>query len=243
MAKRLAFIHTVSGLVATFNTLSRELLPGVDVFHIVDESLLQNTIRENRLTQTTTRRLAGYLVSAEDAGADLAMVTCSSVGPAVDISRPMVNIPVFRVDQPMVDQAVSMGQSIGVAATLHTTMDPTANLVRTRAQAAGKNVEVITRLCAGAFEAVISGDPQRHDAIVRQGLQDLASKVDVIVLAQASMTRVVDSLPAGELGVPVLSSPRLAVEYLASVIGEKEEQQAADYREINKRDGRGDPLH
>jgi hypothetical protein len=42
--------------------------------------------------------------------------------------------------------------------------------------------------------------------------------VDVIVLAQASMARVVDGLPAADKVVPILSSPGLAVDFLATVI-------------------------
>jgi hypothetical protein len=38
------------------------------------------------------------------------------------------------------------------------------------------------------------------------------------VLAQASMARVVESLSEEERRVPVYSSPRLAVEYLAKLI-------------------------
>jgi len=218
MAKRLAYIHTVAGLAQTFKDLSSELLPGIDIFHIVDESLLQNTIRGNQLSKTTIRRLIGYLVSAEEAGADLVMVTCSSVGPAVELGRSMVNIPVFRVDEPMADQAVQAGSKIGVAATLETTLNPTAALIKSRAARAGKQVEVISKLCAGAFEAVISGDTARHDAIVSAGLHELMPQVDVIVLAQASMARVVQSLPEQERRVPILSSPRLAVQHLAQVI-------------------------
>jgi Asp/Glu/hydantoin racemase len=218
MAKRLALIHTVSTLPAVFKSLCSELIPDVDLFHIVDESLLQNTIRENRLTPSTMRRLIGYLASAEEAGADLAMVTCSSVGPAVDIGKSLVNIPVLRVDQPMADLAVKTGTRIGVAATLQTTLEPTASLIQARALAAGKKVAVNSKLCQGAFEAVVAGDTTKHDAIVSVGLKDLMDGVDVIVLAQASMARVVESLSEAERRVPILSSPRLAVEHLASVI-------------------------
>jgi hypothetical protein len=38
--------------------------------------------------------------------------------------------------------------------------------------------------------------------------------VDAIVLAQASMARVVDRLPRGALTAPVLSSPALALDYV-----------------------------
>ena len=130
----------------------------------------------------------------------------------------MVNLPVFRVDEPMADLAVQTGRLIGVAATLETTLNPTAALIRSRAARAGKQVEVLSKLCAGAFEAVISGDTALHDAIVSDGLRELIPQVDVIVLAQASMARVVQSLPEQDRRVPILSSPRLAVEHLARVI-------------------------
>jgi len=218
MTVRLAYIHTVAALVPVFNALSSELIPDVDVFNIVDESLLQNTIRANQLSNTTTRRLIGYLESAEAAGADLVMVTCSSVGPAVDLGRATVNIPVFRVDEPMAELAVRTGRVIGVAATLQSTLNPTAALIRTQAAKAGKPVDVISKLCEGAFEAVVAGDTDRHDAIVRVGLKELVAEVEVIVLAQASMARVVESLPEEYRRVPILSSPRLAVERLKQAI-------------------------
>jgi Asp/Glu/hydantoin racemase len=190
----------------------------VDTFNIIDESLLQNVIRENHLSTLTSRRVVGYLVSAEQAGADLVMVTCSSIGPAVDAGQPLFDIPILRVDQPMADRAVEIGETIGVAATLNTTLEPTASLIESRAKAAGKDVEVISELCEGAFDAVISGDTETHDAIVSAGLDRLQDRVDVIVLAQASMARVVDQLPEGAMTVPVLSSPRLAVEHLYEVV-------------------------
>ena len=48
---------------------------------------------------------------------------------------------------------------------------------------------------------------------------DLAVDVDVIVLAQASMARVVATLEPGALSVPVLSSPSSGMARLASVLG------------------------
>lgn len=218
MSKRLAYIHTVSGLTATFKALSDELLPGVDLFHIVDESLLQNTIRANQLTPQTMRRLLRLVISAEEAGADLVMVTCSSMGPAVEASRPFVQIPVLRVDEPMAEFAIQSGKTIGVAATLPTTLKPTADLIAAVAARQGKSVQVISKLCEGAFQAVVSGDTARHDQLVSAGLQELVPQVEVVVLAQASMARVVDSLPAETRRVPILSSPRLAVERLAQII-------------------------
>lgn len=217
-AKRVAFINTVTNLPAVFKGLMTELAPQVDVFHIVDESLLQNTIRSGALSKSTIRRLVGYLESAQEAGADVIMVTCSSIGPAADVGRNMVDIPVLRVDEAMAMKAVDCGARIGVAATLSTTLGPTAALIERKAAEGGKTITVVSQLCAGAFEALSSGDAASHDALVRKGLQELFPQVDVVVLAQASMARIVDALPESEKQVPIYSSPRLAVEHLAQML-------------------------
>jgi Asp/Glu/hydantoin racemase len=211
MPKKLALIHTATINATTITQLCKEAMPDVEVFNIVDESLLKNTIEAQALTPTTYRRLATYLESAEAAGADAILVTCSSIGPAVDAGRPLVNIPVLRIDQAMADEAVRLGQRIGVIATLSTTLAPTAALVQASATAQGKTIEMITYLCNGAFDAVMSGDTATHDQLVTSGLHELMDQVDVIVLAQATMARVVATLPAAEKRVPILSSPRLGV--------------------------------
>jgi hypothetical protein len=54
--------------------------------------------------------------------------------------------------------------------------------------------------------------------MVAAALQQLATEVDVIALAQASMARVVETFSAADRRVPILASPPLAVEYLAAVV-------------------------
>jgi Asp/Glu/hydantoin racemase len=216
--KRVAFINTVSSLAAVFKSLVSELAPQIDMFNIVDESLLQDTIRNGELSKTTIRRLVAYLALAQEAGADLAMVTCSSIGPAAEIGKLLVNIPVLRVDEPMADKALESGQRIGVAATLRTTLTPTASLIQRKASAMGKDIIIISKLCPGAFDALLAGDTAQHDMLIKEGLQELIPQVDVVVLAQASMARIVETLPQSERMLPILSSPRLAVEHLAHTI-------------------------
>jgi Asp/Glu/hydantoin racemase len=216
--KRVAFVNTVASLPAVFKGLMNELAPGVDAYSIVDESLLQDTIRNGALSKTTIRRLVSYLELAQEAGADLVMVTCSSIGPAADIGKSMIDIPVLRVDEPMAEKAVACGQRIGVAATLRTTLTPTASLIERKAAEKGKNLTVVSKLCSGAFEALLAGDTATHDCLVREGLQALIPQVDVVVLAQASMARIVETLPQSEKIVPIYSSPRMAVEHLAQLL-------------------------
>ncbi len=216
--KTLGLVHTSATLVPVFAQLCREKLPGVSVFNIADDSLVKGIIASGRLTPTIARRVASYLESAELAGADYIMVTCSSIGPAVEAAAKRIGVPVLRVDRPMADQAVATGKKIGVIATLRTTLEPTADLISRRAALAGKPIELTSRLCEGAFDALMSGDAAKHDTLVAAALMELSKQVDVIVLAQASMARVVDTLAPGDKRVPILASPGIAVDYLATVL-------------------------
>ncbi|MCB0609629.1 MAG: aspartate/glutamate racemase family protein [Lewinella sp.] len=220
MSKTLGLIHTSATLVPVFQALTDRYLADkkLKIFNISDDSLIKNTIERGMLTPDTSRRVINYVASAEEAGADYILVTCSSIGPAVEMAARLTKIPVLRVDQPMADHAVQMGKRIGVVATLPTTLEPTSDLVRRRAVVAGKEIELTARLCEGAFDALMGGKPEVHDEMVAAALKDLAHQVDVILLAQASMARVVSHLAEEDKKVPIISSPELAVRYLANLL-------------------------
>lgn len=211
--KRLGIVHTVSQLAPPFAELASELLPGVETVVIADELLLKRTVRDGAVDDVTRGRLRGHVAALADFGVDVVLVTCSSVGGVVDDIAPEMDIPVARVDRAMAERAVTLGARVGVLATLPTTLIPTTALVEAAAREVGRSVDVVSRLCDGAFAALSRGEGGRHDAIVAAELDRLAAEVDVVVLAQASMARIAAARPAG--GPPVLSSPRLAMERLA----------------------------
>jgi Asp/Glu/hydantoin racemase len=212
--KTLGLIHTSATLVPVFQQLCNDLLPGVNVFNIVDDSLIKDVITRGELTEKTAGRVIKYVASAEEAGADYILVTCSSIGAAVETAAGFTKTPVLRVDQPMADLAIRSGKKIGVVATLPTTLVPTSDLVKRRAEILGKEIELTSKLCEGAFEALMSGDAATHDAMVAAALKELSQEVDVILLAQASMARVVDTLTEQEKRIPIIASPPEAIKYL-----------------------------
>ena len=156
--KKLALIHTSATLVPVFAELCGEQLPAsVEVFNVVDDSLIKDVIKAGELTESVSHRVAQHIQLAEQAGADQILVTCSSIGAAVESAADSAHVPVLRVDRPMADEAVARADRIGVVATLETTLHPTADLVRRRAAAINKNVTLIDRLCEGAFDALMNG--------------------------------------------------------------------------------------
>ena len=212
---QIAMIHTVSGLIPLFDGLARQHLPHWQGFNMLDESLLRSTIRDGALSQTTTWRLAQMVLSAAEAGSSAIVVTCSSLGPAVDAAKPFCPVPVFRIDEGMALAAVTHGPRIGVLATLSTTLDPTRDLIVSSAARAGRPCTVIAELAEGAFQKLGAGDTAGHDAIVAQCLRALAPRIDVIVLAQASMARALALVQDDLHPLPVLTSPDLGMQHIA----------------------------
>lgn len=220
MKAKLALIHTSATLVPIFDQLCVEHLNGVERFHISDDSLIKDVIAKGSLTRETSVRVVDHVRSAASSGATQILVTCSSIGPAVELAQNFVSVPVIRVDLAMAEKAVTMGERIGVIATLPTTLEPTQDLVSRRAKAHHQSISLKPVLCEGAFSLLMSGRAEEHDAQVAEALTDLAKHVDVIVLAQASMARVADTLKPEEKPIPILASPELAILRLKETLQE-----------------------
>ena len=120
-------------------------------------------------------------------GVDLILETCSSVGISVDYIQPFFDIPVLRIDRPMIEKAVNEFSRIGVMATLPTTLEPTKDLVKKVASERGKNVSTVNCFADGAFQALTKGDSATHDAIIMEKAMALVKSFDTVVLAQGSM--------------------------------------------------------
>ncbi len=220
MEKRVFFLHTVSNLYTMFNELSEQYIPTAKRTHISDESLIQRALQAGGLTADIEGRLLENILAAEKAGADFIQVTCSSMTPAVKKFRDKVRVPLLSIDEPIAGFLVSNYKRIGVIATASSTLNPSTKLVKETAKNSGKNIQVVSKFCEGAYEAFFAGNMKKHDQIVKNNLLDLMNKVDVILLAQASMARVAGLIPEKEKIVPVETSPEYAMEHLSNLIND-----------------------
>jgi Asp/Glu/hydantoin racemase len=218
MAGRVVLIHTIPFLIDVFKHLGDNLLPGVWITHILDEPLLEQVRQRGELAAEDSERLLSHVLIAADIGADAVLVTCSTVSPCVDDVRPQVKIPVKKIDEAMIAQAVKVGKRIGVVATAETTLEPTRRLLQEEASRLNKPIEVKMALVEGALPALMRGEGSLHDRLVTEATLELAKSMDVIILAQASMARVLAQISESECQAPVLSSPHLALEQLRPIL-------------------------
>ncbi len=212
---RIAFVHTGAVVIPGFTELAGRLLPGVEVQHLLDSTIVGDLGRDAESSHVA-ERLVGLGRAAVAAGSTTIVLSCSSISGYAAATEAALGIPVLRIDEAMADEAVATGRRIAVIATLPTTLAPTTVLLRERAAFAGREVELTGEVVAGAFEAVVGGDRERHDALVGAAIRAHATTSDVIVLAQASMAGAAASAP---VDVPVLTSPEPGVRRLAGLLG------------------------
>ena len=211
-APRIAFVHTAGFLIERFQRLTQENLPGVDVSHLLNESLLKDLLRTGA-SPAITRRIVQQAMLAADGDVDLVVFTCSSTSPSIDIARQLISVPVLKIDDPMAEKAVSIGTRIGLLCTAHSTVTPSSELLQAHARQAGKEISISVSLATDAYAALFAGNQARHDEIITEAALKLAETCDLIVLAQASLAHLRDSI-GGKIGIPVLASPPLLMERL-----------------------------
>lgn len=213
-APRIGVIHTSPATVDLFGRLLRDRIPGVSVINVLDDSILPELRDNGGDLAAVEPRWRDYARIVSDRGVDVILNACSSIGALCSPVQADIPQPIVRVDALMAHEAVGRGGRIGVLATLVTTLGPTRDLIAETAWTLGRKAVVDAHLVEGAYQALMDGDQARHDDLVAAALARSAVDNDTVVLAQASMARVLPALDP-EARTKVLVSPAFAVEDVA----------------------------
>lgn len=204
------------GIVEGELRLATLLEEPLEIRMYADPTIIGETVAHGHVTHAAAQRLVKMYLDAVTAGAELVFNICSSIGDVADAAQgvfQMMGVPLIRVDEEMAVNAIKTGQRIGVLATLRTTLEPTKRLVQRCAEAMGKEIVLVDALADGAFGK--SGD-DLVQALV-EAASHIADQVDVIVLAQVSMSTSEEKL-AQATGKVVLSSPKFGAQAVARAI-------------------------
>ncbi len=118
----------------------------------------------------------------------------------------------------MAEFAIGSASEIGVAATLATTLQPTLRLLEDKAEQAGRAVRLHPLIISAAYRKLMAGDKEGHDQELSVSLREMAKKnADIVVLAQASMARVLSRF-SDEEQKKFITSPRLGMEKVKRIL-------------------------
>lgn len=201
--KTLYTINTVNNFMGMiyepFGKVFEEKNPDVKIYNIMDDSLLVDTRTYNGMMPTIASRMLNYAKAAEASGADGVLVTCTSVNEATKFIRPLMNIPILNIEEPVAEMAVKNGKKIGILGTIPTSPAALGRVVQEKAAELGKEIELVPAVAEGAFDVLCAGDVKKHDEMVCEALEKLAKEVDVIAFSQISMSLI--DLPETEVPV------------------------------------------
>ena len=207
------FLHTSPHHTAIFRALVAELLPDADVIEVVDEIVLDQARRHGDRDVRVLGAVADRLAELVDA--DVVVCTCSTLGAVAEHVGRAAGEVVVRVDRAMVVRAVEIAGAaegrVAVVAAIESTVEPTRQLFDEVMLATGAVLQVDVHVIEGAWDRFEAGDLEGYLDTIASRLPSIAAEVDVVVLAQASMAPAVGRV---DLSVPILSSPRLAIEAL-----------------------------
>ena len=215
--KSIALIHTVKTVANSFEQKLKDYVgEPVKIHNLWDDFLANNPNEIGEFTIENRCRLYNDIKSAEMTGADMIVVTCSTLTPVVNMIRPFVRVPLIAIDDAMGRKAVTCGERILVLATAGSTEGPMREKLNAEAAKLGKSIQIDFQANAEAFQAMEAVQMERHDAI----LLDMAKNIsgyDCVVLAQASMAHL-DQKIETICKIPVLSSPGLCMEQVKETL-------------------------
>ena len=208
--KILGVIHAGTWVAATARRFADEIMPEVKLLHICDDTIQHDFMLAGagNIPPFNCLRIALYARFLEEAGANAIMLGCSTMNRAAEYAQPMVRVPFLQIDWPMMQKAVQIGKRIGLLATLDTTVPSSTRLLQKAALEAGKDIEIAQLFSSEAYEALRSGQTEKHDQLLLQIVKDNQRRLDAIVLAQISMAALEDKINAASFRIPVINSGR-----------------------------------
>ena len=216
----ITMIHTVFPVVDNFKAIFEKKLGNqpATIYNIVDDSILPRILNNGSISPEIVSTVYQHISSAEKMGSDLILVTCSSISEVVDMVSPLISVPVIKVDDVMTDEAIKIADTLGVVATIETTLNPTINQLRKKMAIAEKEIKIVPLLCSDAYKALINeNNPEKHDLLLYKAIEEIIEDVDAIVLAQASMARLLPKLKK-LTNKPILTSTESGIERAINIL-------------------------
>lgn len=217
--KKLGIVNGASWILLWTNYFGRLILPGVKLINVGNEAIQLNFMKAHQRGEPCPPQInidlfteyAEQLVKLY--GVDAIMISCSTMNRAAGAVREAMaryGVPVIQIDEAMMEEAVNYNGKILVVATHGPTVKNTQALLEETAQRLNKKISYSGVTVEEAFHLLGNGNIQKHNETIAEAIMDSIKKekIDVVVLAQLSMTVFKFSYPdcVKEFGVPVLTS-------------------------------------
>ncbi|NDL64374.1 aspartate/glutamate racemase family protein [Acerihabitans arboris] len=184
---QIACLHTAASNIDVFERAAGKLgLSAGTLRHEVREDLLDAVECAGGITATIADETAAILLKLAQE-ADAVILTCSTLGPAVDSISAMSYVPILRVDIAIAERAIAIGGMIVVLCAAETTMAATSRLFSDAIQHSLVS-SVHISLVPDAWALFKAGRQDAYLSTIARSVEHAYEEgATMVVLAQASM--------------------------------------------------------
>ncbi|WP_144463362.1 aspartate/glutamate racemase family protein [Siminovitchia fortis] len=205
-----ALISATKNSIQPIEQAFEKYAPEIEYVHLLDSDLLNMMERDGLLTKEMIDRFIDLCRLAVKSKVDVIQLTCSAFNDAVDVLRPVFQVPIFRSDQAMLDKALKY-KKVGLISTVKETPIALSNYLKRQSP----DIEILSKVDDGAIHLLSKGKLAEHDSRVLTMINEINDQVDVIVLSQYSMEHIASQI---NLELPILTAAKETVLHLKSLL-------------------------
>ncbi|MEM7255182.1 MAG: hypothetical protein AAF493_27595 [Pseudomonadota bacterium] len=213
---RIGAVHALGDSMAPTQLAFQLHWPDASVAHLLDGSLYLDRSAGTADAAEIARRVKRLIEHSAATGSVGVLFTGSFFAAAVRAARSVVSIPIATSFDGILESVTKTEGPVRIISTAVDSVTLLAEEVDALAAARGLGIETIGGVVAGAMDALVGGDVDRHDQLVIDHLNQIPTSA-TIVLAQFSMERVISKLRPRD--APTLGPAQEGVKHLRRIVG------------------------
>jgi Asp/Glu/hydantoin racemase len=213
---RVALVSSTRAVFGPMEAAFRDVFPEAQILHLLDETLIEDFQREGGLSAHSRRKALQMALTAQEAGVDGILVTCSTLSPSVDDFRPFLGIPIVKIDEPVIEEVVQKAEKIGLLATAETVLKSVEPLVAKKARDLGRKISVRPFIKSDVWP-LRHKDPAGFYRAIAQAATEAAQDCQAVILTQVSIAPGRDYMEE-KLRNRVYASPVYAVQAIRRLL-------------------------
>lgn len=186
---RIGAIHALMNAIPTTQTAFDRNWSAADVAHLLDGSLYLDRSRGTADDAELGARVDRLVKYSASTGAEAIIVTGSFFGDMTKRAREGMDIPVMTSFDGIVERAFALDRPLHVMSTAPDSSTLLTAEIEAEASRRSHPLSITRSAVDGALDALVGGDPERHDELVLEAVQAIDDET-AILFAQFSMERI-----------------------------------------------------
>lgn len=213
---KVALISSTKAVFGPMEDAFAEIFPEAQLMHILDETLLEDFRREGGLSLHSRAKALQMALTAQKAGIDGILFTCSTLSPAVDDLRPFISVPMVKIDEPVISYLVQNFKNIGLLATAETVLKSVENQFKEISARLGRQIFWHSFVKSDTWP-ILAKSPEEFYRIMGEYASALAPKHEALLLTQVSIAPA-RNFAREEAKAKIFASPSFAVRTLKEIL-------------------------